>query len=127
MAEQQFCTITARIQDGAVVFSSRDPNLTQGSDGAWTFQINTGTPSAVVFQLDIDDGGNGWTVRSSYRVDTDTWSSAVDWTRDRVYTSPAFVHGNDFRLEVARSRSSTSTVRGSGFYQVRGEGGGDPF
>lgn len=127
MAEQQFCSIIAQVKESTLVLSSRDPNLTQGSDGTWTFQIKKGTPAEVVFRLDVIDGGNGWVVTSTQRVEGDKWSAPVEWKRDVAYASPTFLHGNDFRLEIARSRSSTSTARGGGFFQVREEGGGDPF
>jgi hypothetical protein len=125
VAEQQFSIITARVQDSTVVLSTRDPNLTQSSDGkTWTFKILKDTPPEVVFLLDIVDGGNGWTVRSFLRLaGSDTLEDPVHWTRERLYVSPAFVHSNGFQLEIQRSRSSTSTVRGGGFFQIQNEGG----
>jgi len=125
VAEYQYVIITARLQDGTISLSTRDPSLTRGSDGTWTFTIAKETPPNVVFMLDIVGGGNGWTVRSALRLTGDTSATPVEWTHERLYVSPSFVHSNGFRLEIQGSKSSPNTVRGGGFFQVLNQGGGD--
>jgi hypothetical protein len=129
VADQQTCNILGSTHNGTIVLSSRDPKLQQRTDGTWVFTIARETPAQVVFLLDITDGGNSWTVRSTQRGEGDEWLAPVEWTRDRTFTSPTFVHGNAFRLEISRSRSSSGggTVTGGGFFEIRDEGGGDPF
>jgi hypothetical protein len=126
VADQQTCNIFGSIQDGTIVLSSRDPNLQRRSDGTQVFTIMKGTPAHVVFLLDIADGGNSWVVRSSLRGDGDEWLAPVDWTHDRSFTSPTFVDGNVFRLDITRSRSTSGggTVTGGGFFEVSEQGGG---
>jgi hypothetical protein len=105
------------------VLASDDPNLRRGSDGNWKFTIVKDSPAEVVFELYARGEA---AARSALRSSGDSRGKWVKWGGTNPCRSPVFVHPQEFRLEVAVGRASSADPDppiGSGFFQIREEGG----